>query len=631
MKMKESYLIIQNRKIKTYTVNTLVIGSGAAGYAAAVRLWEGGNENVALLTEDRLCGTSRNAGSDKQTYYKTGISADGADSPAKMAQDLFAGGATDGDTAYCEAVNSLPCFFRLAQMGVAFPTNRYGEFVGYRTDHDTALRATSAGPLTSKMMTESWEKQFNAYKVPLLDGLYAVEIFKNENNAVCGVAALRLQETDGEDRFVLVQCENIIFATGGHAAVYWDTVYPNGMNGSLGLAVQAGAVLQNLTEWQYGLASVAPKWNVSGTYMQSLPALISEDGDGNRIDILQKYIPDIRRGLSLLFRKGYEWPFDSAKAENGSSVIDLLVHKETCMDHTVYLDYTRNPYGEEFSLELLDEECRHYLGSADALLESPLQRLLAMNTPAYELYLGKGVDLACEPLEIALCAQHCNGGVAVDVWWQSSVAGLFVCGEAAGTHGVRRPGGSALNAGQVGALRASAYINAKRKDMASDGTAFLSAAERFLQENAEQARSVFDIQALSSRVSMSEYAGAVRSLSDCKELFDRLCHKLKNFTDIAQTDLCRDEQYYRCRHALFTQAAMLSALCTVAEKGIVRGGAIWTDVKKQADEKTRNAVVETVFDGAEFVSRLREARPLPTGGGFFEDVWRTFRENGNIE
>ena len=76
---------------------------------------------------------------------------------------------------------------------------------------------------------------------------------------------------------------------------------------------------------------------------------------------------------------------------------------------------------------------------------------------------------------------------------------------------------------------------------------------------------------------------------------------------------------------------MLSALCTVAEKGIVRGGAIWTDVKKQADEKTRNAVVETVFDGAEFVSRLREARPLPTGGGFFEDVWRTFRENGNIE
>ncbi len=629
--MKENYITLHNRKIKKYTVNTLVIGSGAAGYAAAVRLWEGGNNNIALLTEDVLCGTSRNAGSDKQTYYKMGISADGADCPAKMAEDLFSGGATDGDTAYCEAANSLPCFFRLAQMGVAFPVNRYGEFVGYRTDHDTAGRATSAGPLTSKMMTECWEKQFNQLGIARLEGLYAVEILKNESNAVCGVVALRLQNTDEYDRFVLVQCENVILATGGHAAVYWDTVYPNGFYGSSGIAVQAGAVMQNLTEWQYGLASVSPKWNVSGTYMQSLPSLISEDAEGNRTDILQKYIPDIKTGLSLLFRKGYEWPFDSVKAETGSSVIDLLVHKECCMDHTVYLDYSVNPYGEDFSLELLDGESRNYLASADALCETPLQRLLAMNTPAYELYLGKGVDLACETLEIALCAQHCNGGVAVDAWWQSSVAGLFVCGEAAGTHGVRRPGGSALNAGQVGALRASAFINAKRKELQADEAAFFSATERFLSENAENARSVFDLQTLSSRVSMSEYAGAVRTFADCKEVYDRLCKKVKNFTDTAQTALCRDEQYYRCLHVLYSQTAMLNALCLSAEKGIVRGGAIWTDVTKTADENLLNAVVETVFDGDGFVSRLREPRPLPAGGGFFEDVWKKFRENGNVE
>ena len=37
---------------------------------------------------------------------------------------------------------------------------------------------------------------------------------------------------------------------------------------------------QNLTEWQYGLASVRPRWNVSGTYMQVLPRFISTDPQG---------------------------------------------------------------------------------------------------------------------------------------------------------------------------------------------------------------------------------------------------------------------------------------------------------------------------------------------------------------
>ena len=81
-----------------------------------------------------------------------------------------------------------------------------------------------------------------------------------------------------------------------------------------------------------------------------------------------------------------------------------------------------------------------------------------MNPPAIEIYAENGIDLRAEPLEIAVCAQHMNGGFAVDKWWQSNVAQTFVIGEMAGTHGVKRPGGSALNAGQVGAMRAAEYI-----------------------------------------------------------------------------------------------------------------------------------------------------------------------------
>ncbi len=626
--MEKTTLTFGNQKINTYFVNTLVVGSGAAGFAATVRLWEGGNQNIALLTENRLCGTSRNAGSDKQTYYKQGIGAMGTDSPLQMAKDLFAGGATDGDTAYCEAVNSLPCFFRLSQMGVSFPTNRYGEYVGYRTDHDTAGRATSAGPLTSKMMTEAWEREFEKYNIPLLDNLLAAEILKDESGAVCGLLAIRTNAQQNEENRVLIGCANLILATGGHAAVYADTVYPVGHTGSLGLAVQAGAKMQNLTEWQYGLASVDPKWNVSGTYMQSLPALISMDGNGNKTDILQKYIPDVGKGLSLLFRKGYEWPFDSAKAEHGSSQIDLLVHKEKDLGNRVYLDYTVNPYGENFDISLLDTEAKSYLENANALLFTPLQRLLRMNTPAYELYLNKGTDIAMQPLEIALCAQHCNGGVAVDVWWQSSVEGLFVCGEAAGTHGVRRPGGSALNAGQVGALRAAQFINAKRRDKKTDEQTLLTSAAHLFAKAQENREVACSLQTLASRVAMSRYAGAIRNAQQCGQMQTDLAEQLAENEKNAPK---QDADDYRCRHALFTQCAQLDALCLLADHGIVRGGAIWEDAEKIAAPSLLQAVVETQYKDGKFVSTLRSPRPLPDGGGFFEEVWRIYRENGNVD
>ena len=81
-----------------------------------------------------------------------------------------------------------------------------------------------------------------------------------------------------------------------------------------------------------------------------------------------------------------------------------------------------------------------------------------MNQPAIDFYLSRGVDLHSEKLEIALCSQHNNGGINVDRWWQTDVPGLFAVGEAAASHGVYRPGGSALNAGQVGAERAATFI-----------------------------------------------------------------------------------------------------------------------------------------------------------------------------
>ena len=271
---------------------TVVIGSGASGYAVLTRLLEGGRDAV-MVTEKKTLGTSRNAGSDKQTYYKLGLGGDMPDSTRLMARDLFNGGCVDGDNALAEASLSTRCFMRLVELGVEFPVNRYGEYIGYKTDHDPYARATSAGPLTSRDMTEALESYAERLGAKVYE-YYAEEIL-TEDNSVTGVLC---RDGDGE---VVIACGEVVLATGGPAGVYADSVYPVGHTGSTGLALWAGASVQNITEWQYGLASTNPRWNVSGTYMQTLPRVVSVDESGGEHNILEEYFEDRYDALNSLF------------------------------------------------------------------------------------------------------------------------------------------------------------------------------------------------------------------------------------------------------------------------------------------------------------------------------------------
>ena len=90
-------------KARVYGCNTAVVGSGAAGCNAADRLWQFGQHDIVLVTENRTGGTSRNTGSDKQTYYKLTLSGGEPDSVREMAKTLYEGRCVDGDIALCEA------------------------------------------------------------------------------------------------------------------------------------------------------------------------------------------------------------------------------------------------------------------------------------------------------------------------------------------------------------------------------------------------------------------------------------------------------------------------------------------------------------------------------------------------
>lgn len=630
--------------MKIYTYNTIVVGTGAAGYNAALRLKQFG-VNVAIVTEDINFGTSRNTGSDKQTYYKLGLGGDSPDSVVSMANDLFAGGSVDGDNAMCEAALSVRSFMNLCELGVEFPVNRYGEYIGYKTDHDPYARATSAGPLTSKFMTEVLEKRVSELNVEVFSGYLAIEILKADNR-VCGF--LCIEKDSGE--MVAFNCPNVVWATGGPAGIYADSVYPICHTGTTSVPLLAGAKCQNLTEWQYGLASINPRWNVSGTYMQVLPRFVSVDENGEEYEFLADYFEDLYEGLSAVFLKGYQWPFDSAKVLEGSSVIDILVYRECVLKgRRVFLDYTKNSFGiEEINYEKLSSEAYEYLEKSGACFGKPIDRLFKMNKPAVELYAGKGVDITKEYLEIALCAQHNNGGISVDMWWQTSIRGLFAVGECAGTHGVARPGGSALNAGQVGSLRAAQFISMYSNESVTkehfetvlDNSLLKHNVEKLLKE-----QNTINHHIKKAKRRMSDIAGAIRNRESMTELLETI---KKELSEIENTSSVKEKadvyMFYKLKDVLVVQTAVLTAFIDYAKTAKdTRGSALYTDDNgKQRcgledvfrfcpeNRENRSKIQEVYLEDDDFKTNWRMRRPIPEKGDFFENIWRTYRENKNI-
>ena len=475
-RMQTDELMVAGHKVNVYQHHSLVVGSGAAGMNCAVHLYEfmkqdgvvSAQNKIAVITRGVLLGASRMSGSDKQTYYKVGTSAGIADSAEEFTKSLTAGGCCHEDLALIEGITSLNEFYHLARSGVEFPHNDMGSYVGYKTDHDPCERATSVGPKTSKQMSECLQREVENYGIEIHDRQEVVELLTTgvgDEKRIVGVACIDIATVRGSSyELNLFLCDNLVLAAGGPGDMYSSTVYPAGQVGIHGAALKAGLVAENLSESQFGLASVKFRWNVSGSYMQVVPRIFSTDQAGNdKQDFLTDKFPDIQKLTSAIFLKGYQWPFDAQRIDNfQSSLIDMLVFAETQKGRRVYLDFLHNPFGYDTSkakfIDGLEDEAAAYLKSAGAVQDRPIDRLTHMNPLAVEIYAEHGIDLWTAPLEIAVCAQHNNGGFGINKWWESNIAHTFIVGEMAGSHGVKRPGGAALNAGQVGGLRAAEYI-----------------------------------------------------------------------------------------------------------------------------------------------------------------------------
>ncbi len=653
--------------LRCYSVNTLIIGSGAASLNAAVALHSNGQRNIVIVTERWGAGTTRNAGSDKQTYYKLSFTGDEPDSAREMAEDLFRGKCMHGDIALSEAQGSVYSFLNLVRLGVPFPQNRFGAWVGYKTDHDPRARGTSAGPYTSKLMFEALAAEVKKRKIKILNNTIVIGLLTGKEKGidkVVGALAIDIKATIPEKAFVLINAVNIIMGTGGPAGIYRDSVYPPSQHGSIGIALEAGASAQNLTESQFGIASVKFRWNLSGSYQQAIPRYFSTEKDGtDENEFLNDFFPNIKTLTHAIFLKGYQWPFDPAKiADHGSSLIDLLVYREiVTRGRRVFLDYTKNPSGpagEKYSNKLLDKEAYNYLEKSDALKDIPFERLMAMNQPAVELYLHHGIDLGKEPLEISVCVQHNNGGLKGNIWWESDLTHLFPVGEVNGSHGVYRPGGSALNSGQTGSYRAAFYIAKKYSNDPPDVSKFLSFARKQIErklaladkwlhlEWGKKTRSTFLNEI---RLRMSETAGIIREYKKTTEEVSKASEMMKRIDEkLSASNVKSLAEAFRLREHCLTHYVYLEAIKYYLESGgRSRGSYIvispdgikphekledkWRYNICQYDIPVENEIIEIKLSKGKVLITQTPVRAIPVQELWFEKVWKKNLEDKVIE
>jgi hypothetical protein len=362
--------------------------------------------------------------------------------------------------------------------------------------------------------------------------------------------------------------------------------------------------------------------------------------------------------LDAIFLKGYQWPFDPRKIDNyGSSIIDILVYNETQIKgRRVFMDFLSNPTcagkDGEFDFGMLGEESYSYLKNSNALFGKPIERLAHMNQPAIDLYMDNGIDLATEYLEIAVCAQHNNGGLMGNIWWESNLKHLFPVGEVNGTFGVYRPGGSALNSTQVGSFRAAQFISANYTEEPCETGQFVKIAYRKLSDFLDMAEKITSDksnvieQRTNMQARMTKAGAHIRSLEDAQKALEGAISDLASFDSETKIKSPHElAEAFKNRDILITQIAYLKAICEYIEKGgRSRGSYLVSDEKgvkpldKLPDDfkftlddgallKKACTVGMTIKDGKpEFEVEWEDIRPIPGGDNWFENVWSAFRK-----
>ncbi len=456
----------------------LVVGGGLAGLYAAVCASSSGR-SVVVVTKQTL--------EQSNSYWaQGGIAAaiDPEDSPVFHQEDTIAAGRGLCDA---RAVRILVEEGRnrvadLIKLGMKFDSDDDGFLLGLEGGHSKRRVLHAGGDSTGKKMIEFLISFVNSNELVDILELVTVTNLMSDGKSCGGVWGY----DEGRKRYVRISSARTIIATGGASALYGRTTNPEGASGEgISLAWRAGAEISDME------------------FVQFHPTVFS--GEKGKGFLLTEAIRG--EGAYLLNARGERF------MENYSPLLELAprdvvskaIHSEmrSCGEDYVYLDLSHMDSG--------------FVGKRF----SNIARLCG----------EEGLDLAADRIPVAPAAHYTIGGVRTNLMGETSIGGLYACGEVSntGVHGANRLASNSLLECMVFAKRC--VDSASRRE---GGIMRPEGFRGFMLADTKDADAGFFSEARDTIIrGMSRHLGIVREREGMEEFVARLAGIYEESRDIS--------------------------------------------------------------------------------------------------
>ncbi len=391
-------------QIKT---DILVIGAGGAGLRAAIEAKAQGADVFLLGKEVLGCAHTGMAMGGMNAAVEPPAT------PAFHAEITIEGGYGINNMPLVKAfTEEMPDRVRdLETYGVIFDRKDHGDFYVWSGPKQKYPLNICVGDYTGREMMQGLVDQARKLHIPYSDEFFVSKLLKNDNR-VSGAIGINLKS----GKYVVFQTHAVILATGGAGRMYEVTTNAASNTGDgYAMALDAGADLVDMEMVQFhptGMAYPPSSRGVLVTEKVRAQGGILLNKDGERF--MKRYFP---KEMELAKRDEVSRSIYQEVASGGGN-----------KHHAVYLSVT-------------------HLSKKKILEQIP---------DVYEQYKNVGVDITKESMEVYPSMHHMMGGLKIDVWGRTSVAGLYAAGEVVGgIHGANRLGGNSIAEGQVVGRRAA--------------------------------------------------------------------------------------------------------------------------------------------------------------------------------
>ncbi|OPX70805.1 MAG: L-aspartate oxidase [Methanoregulaceae archaeon PtaB.Bin009] len=393
------------RSAELLDCHVLVIGSGGAGVRAAIEA-SGYGETVLVsktLTGKGGCTTMAEGGYNAVLREQ--------DSCEIHFEDTMKGGAylNDPDLVRILVDEAPKRIDDLLQWGAVFDVTDCCEVAQRPFGGQRFPRTCYAGDRTGHEMMATLVERLAGTDVDVMNEVCALDLLKDGDRVL---GAVGLTE---KDELVAIRADSTVLATGGGTRIYdISTNSSSGTGDGFAIGYRAGAELIDMEMVQFHPTGAVYPYDARGR-------LITEAvrGEGGVL----------KNSLGERFMNRY----DPERMELS----------------------TRDVVSRAIATEILEGRCTGHGGVYLDVTHLPRQQIEEKLPVMLEQFLKFGVDIREEPMEVAPTAHHMMGGHRITENGETTISGLYACGEVAGgVHGANRLGGNALADTQVFGKRA---------------------------------------------------------------------------------------------------------------------------------------------------------------------------------